>query len=39
MVDTLSIKDKEEVFEMLAFDKKISQKEIEAFLTESKFSP
>jgi hypothetical protein len=36
MVDNLSIKDKSEVFELLAFDKKITQKEIEAFLTESK---
>jgi hypothetical protein len=34
MVDNFSIND-EEIFEFQNFDKKISQKEIETFLTES----
>jgi hypothetical protein len=34
MVDKLSIKD-DEVFELIEFDKKITQQEIEAYLTES----
>jgi hypothetical protein len=34
MVDQLSIKD-DEIFEIIEFDKKITQQEIEAFLTES----
>ena len=36
MVDSLNIND-EEIFEFQHFDKKISQKEIETFLTDSNF--
>jgi hypothetical protein len=36
MVENLSLKVNTEVFELLAFDKKINPIEIEAFLKESK---
>jgi hypothetical protein len=36
MVENLSIKDHIDTFELLAMDKKITQKEIEAFLNDSK---
>jgi hypothetical protein len=36
MVEKLSNKDHIEVFEFLAMDKKITQKEVETFLTDSK---
>jgi hypothetical protein len=35
MVENLTIKDQSEIIEFLAFDKKITQKDVEAFLTES----